>query len=123
MSLINCCECGYEFSDKAHACPKCGCPKTPGGMTPITLPTPAIRKRKMAPLKIGVVVLLAILLLPLSMLVGIGILQALNDMLWQLSYVLPSWLVGPFSIAVFVLPLLVGVVSIWWLTKLLQKGR
>ena len=26
MALINCSECGYEFSDKAPACPKCGCP-------------------------------------------------------------------------------------------------
>ena len=38
MALINCSECGYEFSDKAPACPKCGCPNTPGGMTAITPP-------------------------------------------------------------------------------------
>lgn len=28
MSLINCPECGKEFSDKAFACPNCGCPST-----------------------------------------------------------------------------------------------
>ena len=38
MALINCSDCGYEFSDKAAACPKCGCPNTPGGMTPISQP-------------------------------------------------------------------------------------
>ena len=26
MSLIKCSECGKEFSDKAQACPNCGCP-------------------------------------------------------------------------------------------------
>lgn len=28
MALINCAECGKEFSDKATACPNCGCPIT-----------------------------------------------------------------------------------------------
>lgn len=26
MALIKCTECGKEFSDKAPACPNCGCP-------------------------------------------------------------------------------------------------
>ena len=26
MALIKCSECGKEFSDKAPACPNCGCP-------------------------------------------------------------------------------------------------
>ena len=26
MALIKCPECGKEFSDKAFACPNCGCP-------------------------------------------------------------------------------------------------
>lgn len=26
MALISCVECGKEFSDKAKACPNCGCP-------------------------------------------------------------------------------------------------
>ena len=26
MALINCEDCDKEFSDKAHACPNCGCP-------------------------------------------------------------------------------------------------
>ena len=45
MALFNCSECGYEFSDKADACPKCGCPNTPGGMTPIG-PPPQQKKPK-----------------------------------------------------------------------------
>lgn len=28
MSLITCPECGKEISDKAAACPNCGCPNT-----------------------------------------------------------------------------------------------
>ena len=45
MALFNCSECGYEFSDKADACPKCGCPNTPGGMTPIGPPPEPGQKR------------------------------------------------------------------------------
>lgn len=30
MALIRCTECGNEVSDKAAACPRCGCPITPG---------------------------------------------------------------------------------------------
>ena len=26
MAMIKCKECGYEYSDKADSCPKCGCP-------------------------------------------------------------------------------------------------
>ena len=26
MAIIKCVECGKEFSDKASACPECGCP-------------------------------------------------------------------------------------------------
>ena len=26
MALITCTECGKEFSEKASACPNCGCP-------------------------------------------------------------------------------------------------
>ena len=46
MALFNCSECGYEFSDKAPACPKCGYPNTPGGMTPITPPPKSAAKKK-----------------------------------------------------------------------------
>ena len=28
MSMIKCTECGKEISDKATACPHCGCPMT-----------------------------------------------------------------------------------------------
>ena len=38
MALFNCSECGKEYSDKAPACPNCGCPTSPGGMTPISPP-------------------------------------------------------------------------------------
>ncbi|MGA0996122.1 MAG: GTP-binding protein, partial [Vulcanococcus sp.] len=30
-----------------------------------------------------------------------AVLQAVNNLLWQLSYLLPSWLVGPFSLLLF----------------------
>lgn len=33
MALINCTECGKEFSDKASACPNCGCPITSMSLT------------------------------------------------------------------------------------------
>ena len=26
MAMIKCAECGKEFSDRADACPNCGCP-------------------------------------------------------------------------------------------------
>ena len=121
MALFNCSECGYEFSDKADACPKCGCPNTPGGMTPITHPAAKARsQRGMGPLKIVLLVLLAIPLLPLSAAVVTALLQAINNLLWQLSYVLPSWLVLPISLLVVALPVMVGA---WWLTKLHRKGR
>lgn len=29
MGLISCVECGREISDKAEACPHCGCPRQP----------------------------------------------------------------------------------------------
>ena len=74
----------------------------------------------MGPLKIVLLVLLAIPLLPLSVLVVTALLQALNNLLWQLSYVLPSWLVLPITLLAYALPVMVG---IWWLTKLLRKGR
>ena len=38
MALINCSECGKEYSDKAPACPNCGCPTAPGGMSPVSAP-------------------------------------------------------------------------------------
>ena len=49
MALINCSECGKEYSDKAPACPNCGCPTQPGGMTPVATPpssTPKKDKKK-----------------------------------------------------------------------------
>lgn len=30
MALINCRECGKEYSDQADKCPNCGCPTKPG---------------------------------------------------------------------------------------------
>lgn len=29
MALVRCGECGRQISDKAPACPQCGCPKPP----------------------------------------------------------------------------------------------
>ena len=36
MALINCSECAKEFSDKAAACPHCGCPMQAQGV-PVTV--------------------------------------------------------------------------------------
>ena len=55
MALINCPECGKEISDKASACPKCGCP-----IDNIALPThiepkqayPISCSRKIGPVQI-----------------------------------------------------------------------
>lgn len=41
MALIKCSECGKEISDKAAACPNCGCPlaeMSAGGVVKIKLP-------------------------------------------------------------------------------------
>ena len=70
--------------------------------------------------KIVLLVLLAIPLLPLSVVVVTALLQAMNNLLWQLSYVLPSWLVLPVTLLAYALPVMVG---IWWLMKLLRKGQ
>ena len=74
----------------------------------------------MGPLKIVLLVLLAILLLPLSVVVVPALLQAINNLLWQLSYVLPIWLVLPITLLAYALPVLAGV---WWLAKMLRKDR
>ena len=49
MALINCSECGYEFSDQAEGCPQCGCPNAPGGMTPISMPPEPKPKKRIPP--------------------------------------------------------------------------
>ena len=43
MALIQCTECGGQVSDKAPACPKCGCPVASMGAAPapVSAPTPA----------------------------------------------------------------------------------
>lgn len=41
MALIKCTECGKEFSDKAAACPNCGCP-----IQEIVIPEPNIKKEE-----------------------------------------------------------------------------
>lgn len=41
MALIKCTECGKEFSDKAAACPNCGCP-----IQEIVIPEPDTKKRR-----------------------------------------------------------------------------
>ena len=38
MALITCSECGKEYSDKAPACPNCGCPTQPGEVAPVSSP-------------------------------------------------------------------------------------
>lgn len=41
MALIACRECGREVSDRAAACPHCGCPVTAGPPVPPPVPPPA----------------------------------------------------------------------------------
>lgn len=43
MALIKCRECGHEVSDKASACPKCGCPITKGSKPHIHQETPQVQ--------------------------------------------------------------------------------
>lgn len=43
MALIKCPECGKEVSDKASACPNCGCPISSGGSVSSTPTTAQIR--------------------------------------------------------------------------------
>ena len=41
MALIKCTECGKEFSDKASACPNCGCPTSEMNINPKEDESPA----------------------------------------------------------------------------------
>ena len=43
MSLIKCKECGHEVSDRASACPNCGCPTTKGTEHHIHQETPQVQ--------------------------------------------------------------------------------
>lgn len=73
MSLIKCSECGREISDKAAACPHCGCPvnlsdspsavaQTPVGHTSAGAQTPAPAKGR----AVGTIVFVTILILVLG---------------------------------------------------------
>ena len=48
MALIKCEECGHMVSDRAEACPKCGCPVSTSAMsgTRGTTPPPMLRQKK-----------------------------------------------------------------------------
>ena len=46
MALIKCTECGHEVSDKASACPKCGCPIDNVGKIQEEIIDPEPKKKK-----------------------------------------------------------------------------
>lgn len=45
MVLINCTECGTEFSDKAPACPKCACPTREAKGSSKLVPSDPVKKK------------------------------------------------------------------------------
>lgn len=94
MALFNCSECGYEFSDQAEGCPQCGCPNTPGGMTPIGPPPEPGGKSGRGKLsktqKIALTVVLSTMFVPVMFLAPIFCIAASNNLAWQLSYSLPT---------------------------------
>lgn len=80
MALINCSECGKEYSDKAPACPNCGCPTQPGGMTPVTAPQEKeAPKTTKGPKPAGCATGCGVLLLLLIGLASIGVLTESSD--------------------------------------------
>jgi small GTP-binding protein len=59
----------------------------------------------------------------LALVVVTAVLQAVNNLLWQLSYLLPSWLVGPVTLLLFGGAALVIARLAWpWLNGLRRKG-
>ena len=80
MALIKCEECGHMVSDRAEACPKCGCPidKTSGPVTTNTaLLAPATRKGKLEIWFWGLLILFGILLV--LTIVGVALSYSTND--------------------------------------------
>lgn len=85
MALIKCSECGKEISDKAVACPNCGCPISEMNATPIDSSRPvenpvgnisqkpALKKSKLLPFIIaGGVIVIALIAILISGLAGGG---------------------------------------------------
>ena len=97
MALINCSECGYEFSDQADACSKCGCPNAPGGMTPIGPPPEPGKKSGRGRLsktqKIVLTVVLSTMFVAVMILASSFYMGALNNWLWGATVYAPSALV------------------------------
>ena len=60
----------------------------------------------------------------LLLVVAAVVLQALNQLIWQLSYWLPGWLIGPLLLLIVAALLLaVGPIAWPWLRSLLRSGR
>jgi hypothetical protein len=60
----------------------------------------------------------------LLLVVAAVVLQALNQLIWQLSYWLPGWLIGPLLLLIVgALLLAVGPIAWPWLRSLLRSGR
>ena len=53
MALITCSECSKQYSDRAPACPECGCPTTLQGVTPDPTPHQQREQRQMLSAQAG----------------------------------------------------------------------
>lgn len=73
MALIKCVECGKEISDKATACPNCGCPVGDVKSVGTAKKKMDIPKNKKDLLVVGGVAILLVLLLALSKVMGGGL--------------------------------------------------
>lgn len=96
MTLFNCSECGYEFSDKADGCPKCGCPNSPGGMTPIGPPPgKKLDGGKLGKVqKIVLTVVLSTIFVPVMFLAPIFCRELLNSWVWEIW----NWIPIPIAV-------------------------
>ena len=125
MALINCSECGYEFSDQADACSKCGCPNAPGGMTPIGPPPEPDKKSGRGRLsktqKIVLTVVLSTVFVPVIFIAPIFCKGVIINLFRQLMSGIPAALLEPLAMAVglvgFAIPcgLFAWIISRIWL--------
>ena len=104
MALINCSECGYEFSDQADACSKCGCTIAPGGMTPIGPPPEPDKKSGRGRLsktqKIVLTVVLSTVFVPVIFIAPIFCKGVIINLFRQLMSGIPAALLEPLAMAV-----------------------
>ena len=121
MALINCSECGYEFSDQADACSKCGCPNAPGGMTPIGPPPEPDKKSGRGRLsktqKIVLTVVLSTVFVPVIFIAPIFCKGVIINLLRQLISGIPAALLEPLAMAVGLIGFAVPCGLFAWITS------